>query len=496
MANNKKFDFAVIGAGSGGLAAARRAASFGKSVILFDPNRLGGTCVNLGCIPKKMMWYAANLSYQITHLAPYYGFSGLSSSSFDWIKFVENRNASVAELNERFQKTLELANICLVRKKATLFQKDSEVFIKTTDKTVYQAEEYLLATGSYPIAPKNLSAAALALVKYSDYLFSLKNQPRRVLLVGAGYIGVEFAFMLQSLGTEVFFAIRNERVLCRADTFAQEAVTEALEKSGVKVLKGSVVSDIVKKSTQEALVVASGLSEKFEKNKELLKDVSNVEITEESLLIQGLDFVLYAIGRKPDLSFLDESSTIAKDVIGKGKLEVSASYLVPQFGSNVWAVGDVSGLVQLTPVAIKQGRLLADKLFGPSQEREFDPVDLSSVPTVVFSHPPTGEVGLTEQKAIEQYGADAISSKKMKFDGLLYNIPKKVGISKNHILGNRIKIVYLKENQKVLGIHLFGEFAAEALQGFAVSLSMGATLKDLKETIAIHPTSAEEVVLI
>ena len=444
---SRHYDLIAIGGGSGGVATANRAARYGKRVALVEYARLGGTCVNVGCVPKKVMWNGAALRHALQD-ATDYGFS-LGTPAFDWPTLQQARDAYVARLNDRYGVYLAENGVTVYRGRAGFV----DAHTIDVDGERLTADHIVIATGGRPSVP---DCAGMELGITSDGFFELKTQPKRVAVVGAGYIAVELAGMLAALGTEVSLIIRRDAVLRIFDRMLQEGAMEALQAEGIDVITNAQVASLSRNG--EAIDVA-------------LKD---------GTVRTGFDQVIWAIGREPNTEGLQlERAGIHQDERGFIPTDAFQNTNV----AGVYAVGDVTGRAPLTPVAIAAGRRLADRLFNNQPDRKLD-YDL--VPTVVFTHPPIGTVGITEDEAREQYG-DAVKVYKTRFTPMYYAFTQ-------HKAMTSMKLICVGDEEKIVGLHVIGQGADEMLQGFAVAVQMGATKKDFDDTIAIHPTSAEEFV--
>lgn len=445
---NTSYDFIVIGGGSGGVATARRAAKHGAKVLLIEEGRLGGTCVNVGCVPKKVMWHAVQLMHGFSD-AEDYGFS-VAKPVHDWGKLVERRETYIRRLNEIYGRNLDKAGVDTVAGQASLLDGKR---VQVND-VIYGAPHILIATGGHPSWPE-IPGAALG--TDSDGFFTLKNCPKSVAIVGSGYIAVELAGVLQALGAQVTLLLRKDHVVKQFDAMLGEKLLEHLEKSGIDVVENTQV----KKLTD----AQPGVRAEFNTEREP----------------QDFDSLIWAIGRSPNTHGLN-LEVAGIEVDGKGYIETDKYQNTNVEG--IYAVGDVTGRLELTPVAIAAGRRLADRLFDGQSERH---LDYHNVPTVVFTHPPIGTVGLSEAQALKEYGGDAVKTYSSHFTSLYYGVQA-------HKSPSDMKLVCVGEEQKVVGVHIIGEGADEMLQGFAVAVRLGATKRDFDDTVAIHPTSAEELV--
>lgn len=443
----KNYDLIVVGGGSGGLAAAQRAAEYGAQVALLESDRLGGTCVNRGCVPKKIMWHAAELAREMGHGGDY-GFD-LAVNGHDFGELVTRRERYIRRLNAIYADNLKRRGVHSVGGHAAF----SAPHVLTVQGEEYWAERILIATGGAPVVP-GVPGAELGIT--SDGFFELERRPASAAVVGAGYIAVELAGILRGLGTEVTLHLRRDSVLRRFDEILQQACMEGLEDSGVKIATGFVPTAVERDSQGLRLAAGSGKRS------------------------GPFDVLVWAVGRRPRSADLN-LDIAGVECNGRGAIEVDEWQETT--ASGVFALGDVTGHHELTPVAIAAGRRWADRQFGGMAERR---MDYSNIPTVVFAHPPLGAVGLTEAEAREAYG-EAVRCYRADFVPLFY------GISGSKPRA-RMKLVTAGAGERVVGCHLAGPGADEMLQGFAVAIRMGARKADLDDTVAIHPTAAEELV--
>ena len=443
----KKFDLVVIGGGSGGIAMANRAASYGAKVALVEAGRLGGTCVNVGCVPKKIMWNAASIA-QIFHEAGDYGFTA-RVEGFDWPALRKSRDDYVLWLNGRYQAGLEKNGVELLRGRAR-FESAHAVAV---DGVRLEAPHVAIATGGRPIVPE-VKGAGLGIT--SDGFFELAERPRRVAIVGSGYVSVELAGVLRALGAEVSVLVRRAGVLMSFDEMLRGALMREMAAEGIEIRTNTQVLEAVRE-----------------------KDGIAVHCNEGGR-ITGLDCLLWAIGREPNVADLGLSAAGVKtDPLGHVLTDEWQNTSV----AGVYAVGDVTGREALTPVAIAAGRRLSDRLFGGRPDRK---LAYECIPTVIFSHPPIGTVGLTEAEARSKHG-ESVKVYRTEFTPLYHAFTqRKVKCA--------MKLVVTGSDEKIVGCHVIGQGADEMLQGFAVAIRMGATKSDFDDTVAIHPTSAEEMV--
>lgn len=459
----KHYDYLVIGGGSGGVASSRRAASYGAKTLIIEGKALGGTCVNVGCVPKKVMWYASDLATRVTHANEYGLFQDFQLTkenlTFNWPQFKEKRDAYIHRLNGIYENNLNKEGVDVVFGWAK-FNKEGQVEVTKKDNTIetFTADHYLIATGGKPVYPTNIPGYELG--TDSDGFFRLEKQPKKVVVVGAGYIGIELAGVFHGLGSEAHLVIRGETVLRKFDQCIQETVTDHYVKEGINVHKTSKVTKVVKdeKTGKLTITLDSG---------EVLTDV---------------DELIWTIGRRSYLGFGLENVGI--------KLNEREEIITDEYQntnvSHIYSLGDVSGRVELTPVAIAAGRKLSNRLFGPEKFRN-DKLDYENVPSVVFSHPEAGAIGLTEKQAIAKYGQENLKIYNTKFTAMYYAMLKEKAPT-------RYKIICAGPEEKVVGLHIVGDSSAEILQGFGVAIKMGATKADFDNCVAIHPTSAEELV--
>ncbi len=444
---NFDFDLAVIGGGSGALACAQRAAEYGARVVLIESHRLGGTCVNVGCVPKKIMWNAAQLAQGAMDAADY-GFD-LMLAGHDWAALRAKREAYIGRLNEIYARNLEKRKVELVRGRGAL-RGPQRVQVGARELS---AAQVVLATGGRPMVPA-VPGAALGLT--SDGFFALTERPRGVAVVGAGYIAMELAGVFSALGTHTTLVLRREHALREFEPLLGETLLQIQRDEGMEIVTGAVPRALRRTEQGLALDLADGRA------------------------LGPFDAVLWAIGREAVTDCLGpEPQPVRRDARGFIATDAWQQTSVP----GVYAIGDVTGRAQLTPVAIAAGRRLSDRLFGGQADRK---LDYENIPTVIFSHPPIGTVGLTEAQARERFGA-AVKVYRSGFVPLYYAMTTRKPRTE-------IKLITAGAEERVVGLHVIGDGADELLQGFAVAVRMGATKRDFDDTVAIHPTSAEEIV--
>ena len=443
----KEYDLLVIGGGSGGLAHAQRAAEYGARAAVIEYGPLGGTCVNVGCVPKKVMWYAAEMQHHLDHAADY-GFD-IDVRGHDWASLKARRDAYVTRLNGIYENNLDRRGVDFIQGAAHFVDPHT---LAVGDEH-YRAERIAIATGGRPMVP-DIPGAGYGIV--SDDFFTLEEQPQRVLIAGSGYIAVELGGVFNALGSDVNIVVRKDGIVRSFDAMLGEEVMEAMEASGIR-FDIRVIPESLEK-TDGGLVMTSVDGRRF----------------------GPVDCVLWAIGREPN------SDTLGLDAAGvhtdeQGFIPVD-KYQATNVG-HIFAIGDVTGAQALTPVAIAAGRRLADRIYGKMEGRH---LDYRLVPTVIFSHPPMGTVGMTEAEARAEHG-DAVKVYLSRFTPMYYALGEKKQRS-------IMKLITMGSDERIVGCHVIGDGADEMMQGFAVAIRMGATKKDFDDTVAIHPTSAEELV--
>lgn len=462
------YDYLVIGAGSGGIASARRAATYGAKVGVVEKGRLGGTCVNVGCVPKKVMWNAASIA-ETLHDMKHYGFSGYDSDaiSFNWNFIKENRDKYIVRLNGIYERNMGNSGVDNILGTASLADGGKGVVVKPDDggdAVTYSAKNILIATGGYPTFPDGEGIRENSIS--SDGFFELEELPGKAVVVGAGYIAVELAGVLQALGTDTSLVVRKNMALREFDEILSETLDNEMQRQGINIFRDT--NGVEKITVDEA----TGLKTVFLQNGEKIEEVETV---------------LMATGRSPLVAPLN--------LDGAGVAQKDGGYIIADDYSatnvdGVFALGDVVGNIELTPMAIASGRRLADRLFGGPQF-ENAKVSYDMVPTVVFSHPPIGTIGLSEAQAVEQYGEDNVKVYRSKFANLYYG-PWQVEADDKP--KTAMKLICAGEEELVVGLHVIGMGADEMLQGFGIALKMGATKADFDSCVALHPTAAEEFV--
>ena len=445
-----QFDLVVLGGGSGGLAGAFRAAQHGARVALLEPGELGGTCVNVGCVPKKAMWLAAELADHIA-LAAQLGFAVEEGAALDWPTFIASRERYIHGIHASYRKRLDAAGIVLLPARGRLLDAHT---IECDNGTRLHAAQLLLATGSSPRRP-DVPGAELAAI--SDDFFQWRAAPDRIAILGGGYISVELAGLLQAMGSRVDILARGTRLLSHADIELAERLQENYRQQGIGLVFDYSFAGIERSAGGLCLRAGDGGTS------------------------DPYDQVLLAVGRGANTRGIGlEAAGVALDDDGNISVDAWQRSSVP----HIAAVGDVTGQVTLTPVAIAAARRAMDRVFGGQPDAR---LDYGNIPSTVFAHPPLSAVGLTEAQARERHGDD-VHVYRSTFRPMLQALADRHRYS-------LFKLVCVGEARHVVGIHLLGEGADEIMQGFAVALRKGLTLADLHDTVPIHPTSAEEVVL-
>ena len=439
----------MIGGGSGGIASARRAAKHGARVALIEYGRMGGTCVNVGCVPKKVMWNTSRIAEILGH-AKGYGFD-LGTWRFDWQTIKQTRDAYVSRLNDIYHRNLDNDGI----EKIIGHGRFTGPRTVEANGTAYEARHILIATGGRPIEP-DFPGAELAIT--SDGFFELKHQPRRVAITGAGYIATEFAGVLNGLGSEVVQVLRKDKVLRTFDHDLHDLVMRQMDAAGIHFETGFTTCGQTRQAAPTLPMHAL-----------------------DGRRLDNFDCVIWATGRQPNTAGLGlNMANVSLDEKGY----IATDRFQNTSAGGIYALGDVAGQVELTPVAIAAGRKLADRLFNGEGHAH---LDYQNIPSVVFSHPPIGTIGLTENEAIERFGRDSIRVYRSQFVNMYY-------APLDHKPPTLAKLVTEGKKEKIVGCHVAGDFADEIIQGFAVAVKMGATKADFDNTVAIHPTAAEELV--
>ena len=438
------FDLFTIGAGSGGVAGSRRSASYGARVAICEAGRVGGTCVLRGCVPKKLLVHGAHVAEELED-ARGFGWT-IGEAKLDWARLVEAKDRELDRLNGIYVRMLRDAGVTLIEGFARILDPHT---VEVAGKR-YTARHVLIATGSRPVRP-DIPGKELGIS--SDEALSLPYVPRRVLVVGGGYIGVEFAGIWRAAGAEVTLSLRGDNVLRGFDQDVRESVAEGMQKRGIKLLRETVLRSVAREGDGLSVRLAGG------------------EIVE-------TDVVLFATGRAPNTEGLGlEALGMALDDVHAIQVDSYSRTSVP----SIFAVGDVTDRINLTPVAIAEARAVAETLF---RDRPTE-MDHENVPSAVFSQPPVGTVGLPEHEARRRYGKVDVYRARFR--------PMK------HTLSGRdertmMKLIVDRATQRVIGAHMVGSDAPEIIQGVAIAVKCGATKAQFDATVGIHPTAAEEFV--
>lgn len=445
----KHYDYLAIGGGSGGIASVNRAAMYGKKCALIEAKALGGTCVNVGCVPKKVMWHGAQIAEAMHRYAADYGFD-VDVKQFDFQQLIASREAYIDRIHQSYERVLGNNKVDVIQG----FARFVDAHTVEVNGEQITADHILIATGGYPTRPA-IPGAEHGID--SDGFFTLRELPKRVAVVGAGYIAVEIAGVMHALGAETHLVVRKHAPLRSFDPMLVDTLLEVIKTEGPE-LHTQAVPQRVEKQADGSLTLH-------------LEDGRSLHV----------DCLIWAIGRKPATDRLNlDASGVELDDRGYIRVDMYQNTNVP----GVYAVGDNTGRIELTPVAVAAGRRLSERLFNnkPNEHLNYD-----NVPTVVFSHPPIGTVGLTEPQAIEQYGEANVKVYTSSFTAMYTAVTQ-------HRQPCRMKLVCVGAEQKIVGIHGIGFGMDEILQGFAVAMKMGATKRDFDNTVAIHPTAAEEFV--
>ncbi|MCQ1056648.1 glutathione-disulfide reductase [Photobacterium sp. ZSDE20] len=446
----KHFDYICIGGGSGGIASANRAAMYGAKVALVEAKALGGTCVNVGCVPKKVMWHGAQIAEAMHLYAKDYGFD-VDVKSFDWGKLVESREAYISRIHTAYDNVLGKNKIDVINGFATF------VDAKTIEVNGehYTADHILIAVGGEPTIP-NVPGAEHGID--SNGFFELNEQPKRTAVIGAGYIAVEIAGVLSALGTDTHLFVRKESPLRSFDPMIIDTLVEVMDKEGPTLHTHSVPKEVVKEAD------------------------GSVTLHFENGESHNTDLLIWAIGRNPTTSKINLAAT-GVETNDRGYIKVDEYQQTNVEG--IYCVGDImEGGIELTPVAVKAGRQLSERLFNNKSDAK---MDYKLVPTVVFSHPPIGTIGQTEAEAIAEFGEANVKVYQSGFTAMYTAVTA-------HRQPCKMKLVCAGPDEKVVGLHGIGYTVDEMIQGFGVAMKMGATKADFDSVVAIHPTGSEEFV--
>lgn len=445
----KEYDYIVIGGGSGGIASANRAAMHGAKVILFEGKEVGGTCVNVGCVPKKVMWYGAQVAETLHRYAGEYGFD-VTVNKFDFATLKANRQAYIDRIHGSYERGFDSNGVERVYEYARFVDPHT---VEVAGER-YTAPHILIATGGHALYP-NIPGSEYGIT--SDGFFELDEVPKRTAVIGAGYIAVEVAGVLNALGSDTHLFVRKDRPLRTFDKDIIDVLVDEMAKSGPTLHTHANATEVVK-NDDDSLTISFDNGETI-----------------------TVDCLIWAIGRVANTSGFGLEKT-GVELTERGNIYSDAfeNTSVP----GIYALGDVTGKLDLTPVAVKAGRQLSERLFNNKADAKLDYTDVA---TVVFSHPVIGSVGLTEEKAIAKYSAENIKVYKSSFT------PMYTALGDNR-QPSTMKLVTLGDDEKIIGLHGIGYGVDEMIQGFSVAIKMGATKADFDNTVAIHPTGSEEFV--
>ena len=446
----KHYDYISIGGGSGGIASLNRAASYGKKCAIIEASHLGGTCVNLGCVPKKVMWYGAQVAEAIHKYAPDYGFD-IDVKGFDFKKLVETRQKYISNIHRSYETNLAKNKVEVIQG----FAKFVDAKTVEVNGELITADHILIATGGRPVFP-DVKGAEYGID--SDGFFELEQLPERVAVVGAGYVAVEIAGVLRSLGSEVDLYVRQHSPLRSFDHSIVNVLIEEMDKEGIELHTHTLIKEVIK------------------------NEDGSLTIDLEDGRTNTVDCLIWAVGREPATDKINlEVTGVETNSIGKIKVDKFQNTNV----EGIYAVGDIiENSIDLTPVAVAAGRRLSERLFNNKPNEH---LDYNLVPTVIFTHPPIGTIGMSEMQAIAQYGEDSIKCYSSTFTPMYSAVTQ-------HRQKCTMKLVCLGDEEKVIGLHGIGFGVDEMIQGFAVAIKMGATKADFDNTVAIHPTGSEEFV--
>ena len=444
----REYDIIAIGGGSGGIATMNRAGEHGAKAAVIEEKKLGGTCVNVGCVPKKIMWYGAQIAESFHHYGPDYGFTS-SDVQFDFAKLRQNREAYIDRARSSYDGSFKRNGVDLIEGRAHFV--DSHTV--SVNGELIRAKHIVIATGARPSIP-TIPGAELG--GSSDDVFAWEQLPESVAILGAGYIAVELAGVLHALGVKTDLFVRRDRPLRTFDSYIVEGLVNEMEKTDLPLHTHKVPVKL--EETEQGITIH-------------FEDGSSHTASQ----------VIWATGRRPNVDGLElEKAGVTLNERGFIQVDEYQNTVV----DGIYALGDVTGEKELTPVAIKAGRTLSERLFNAKTSAK---MDYTTIPTVVFSHPAIGTVGLTEDQAIKEYGKDNIKVYKSSFASMYSAVT-------NHRQESRFKLITTGADEKVVGLHGLGYGVDEMIQGFAVAIKMGATKADFDATVAIHPTASEEFV--
>ena len=444
----REYDIIAIGGGSGGIATMNRAGEHGAKAAVIEEKKLGGTCVNVGCVPKKIMWYGAQIAETFHQFGEDYGFK-TTDLNFDFATLRRNREAYIDRARSSYDGSFKRNGVDLIEGHAEFV--DSHTV--SVNGELIRAKHIVIATGAHPSIP-NIPGAELG--GSSDDVFAWEELPESVAILGAGYIAVELAGVLHTFGVKTDLFVRRDRPLRGFDSYIVEGLVKEMERTNLPLHTHKVPVKLEK--------TAEGITIHFE-------DGTSHTASQ----------VIWATGRRPNVEGLQlEKAGVTLNERGFIQVDEYQNTVV----EGIYALGDVTGEKELTPVAIKAGRTLSERLFNGKTTAK---MDYSTIPTVVFSHPAIGTVGLTEEQAIKEYGQDQIKVYKSSFRSMYSAVT-------SNRQESRFKLITAGSEEKVVGLHGIGYGVDEMIQGFAVAIKMGATKADFDATVAIHPTASEEFV--
>ena len=444
----REYDIIAIGGGSGGIATMNRAGEHGAKAAVIEEKKLGGTCVNVGCVPKKIMWYGAQIAETFHQFGEDYGFK-TTDLNFDFATLRRNREAYIDRARSSYDGSFKRNGVDLIEGHAEFV--DSHTV--SVNGELIRAKHIVIATGAHPSIP-NIPGAELG--GSSDDVFAWEELPESVAILGAGYIAVELAGVLHTFGVKTDLFVRRDRPLRGFDSYIVEGLVKEMERTNLPLHTHKVPVKLEK--------TAEGITIHFE-------DGTSHTASQ----------VIWATGRRPNVKSLQlEKAGVTLNERGFIQVDEYQNTVV----EGIYALGDVTGEKELTPVAIKAGRTLSERLFNGKTTAK---MDYSTIPTVVFSHPAIGTVGLTEEQAIKEYGQDQIKVYKSSFASMYSAVT-------SNRQESRFKLITAGSEEKVVGLHGIGYGVDEMIQGFAVAIKMGATKADFDATVAIHPTASEEFV--
>ena len=444
----REYDIIAIGGGSGGIATMNRAGEHGAKAAVIEEKKLGGTCVNVGCVPKKIMWYGAQIAESIHKYGPDYGFTS-TGSEFDYATLRQNREAYIDRARSSYDGSFKRNGVDLIEGRAEFV----DAHTVSVNGELIRANHIVIATGAHPHIP---AIPGAELGGSSDDVFAWEELPESVAILGAGYIAVELAGVLHTLGVKTDLFVRRDRPLRGFDSYIVESLVQEMANTGLNLHTHKIPAKL--EETEQ------GIRIHFE-------DGSTHTASQ----------VIWATGRRPNVEGLQlEKAGVTLNERGFIQVDEYQNTVV----EGIYALGDVTGEKELTPVAIKAGRTLSERLFNSKTNAK---MDYTTIPTVVFSHPAIGTVGLTEEEAIKEYGQENVKVYTSKFASMYSAVT-------NHRQEARFKLVTAGEDEKVVGLHGIGYGVDEMIQGFAVAIKMRATKEDFDATVAIHPTGSEEFV--